>query len=54
MQTATIILENAPNSELDRTKVTAPSGDGEALSEAIKTAIGAWTLSVGDTIRIVD
>lgn len=48
-----IILENAPDCELDRKELvtTAAHGD-ERLSNMIKDAIGEWTLGPGDTIKI--
>lgn len=50
----TVILENAPELELDRVIVNVPASadPDEAANLAIHEAIAGWTLSPGDTIRI--
>jgi hypothetical protein len=51
-----IILENAPDSELDRREITIPDDTSgmatERMSNAIKDVLGEWTLTPGDTIKI--
>ncbi len=49
---AIVILENAPDCELDRATVECEGDDEDALSAAIWTHLATWTLHVGDTIKI--
>ena len=49
---AIVILENAPDCELERAVVEGE--DSEAISHAIQDVIDAWILSPGDVIRIVE
>ena len=52
MMKIAVILMNAPDTELDRKVIEVPAEQSE--SEAIKEALDDWTLSVGDTIRIIE
>lgn len=54
MNKITVVLENAPECELDRTEIVLPMSDDpdEAANLAIHNAIEKWILSPGDTIRI--
>lgn len=45
-----VILENAPDCELERTVVEVE--DGDEADDAISKVIDGWALSVGDTIKI--
>jgi hypothetical protein len=48
-----VILENAPDCELDRTVLDLPeTADGDDIDDAVSEVVGAWILSVGDTIKI--
>jgi hypothetical protein len=48
-----VILENAPDTELDRTVLDLPpSADEGDVDDAISDVISGWMLSVGDTIKI--
>lgn len=50
-----VLLENMPGVQLDQAEVEVPDGaDSEVFSDAVKGAIAEWTLSPGDTIRIVE
>lgn len=46
-----VILENAPDCELERQMVDVADEDG--IDDAVSQIIEGWMLSVGDTIRIV-
>jgi hypothetical protein len=56
MRKITVILQNAPDCELDRTVLDVPDSEDpdEAANLAIHQAIAGWCLSVGDTIKISD
>jgi hypothetical protein len=48
-----MILENSAQCELDRQVIDVPDGD-DLVDVAAQSVIEGWTLSVGDTIRIVE
>lgn len=49
-----VILENAPDCELERREVEFEEGDDASENEslAIHDVIETWTLNAGDTIKI--
>lgn len=48
-----VTLENSPDCELDH-KVIRVKNDADAISEAVKGALDTWTLSPGDTIKVIE
>lgn len=53
MRKITIILDNGAG-ELDRTTISVKEPSGNNESAAIIEALSKWTLSPGDTIKIID
>jgi hypothetical protein len=53
MRKVIVILENAPESELDRAEIEV-TDDGCFDFEQLRQAAGNWVLSAGDVLRFVD
>ena len=46
-----VILENAPDCELERRVIDVPNDD-DAINDAVSDVLEEWRYSVGDTIKI--
>jgi hypothetical protein len=49
----TVVVLEGTGGELDRTHIP-PCASEDLLSDAVKAAIAAWPLAVGDVIRVIE
>lgn len=53
----TIILENAPDCELQREECTVTAESGfidDAVEEKVCDVLSGWRIGIGDTVRVVE